>query len=438
MSTVIPGDELPGDPVPSGEAAPAGASPGDAAAGGAPAAVPPGAPVRLYPLTYLDEGDEVTVGRPDIDSYAVLPADGAALLRRLGDGVPPAQAAAWYRQTYGEPVDIDDFVDTLRELDFVRQADDDAEPAARPVRWRALGAAVFSPVGAVCLAALLTAWVVAMVRSPGLVPTYHNLFFTRYMTVLELVTFVCQFPLILLHEAAHALAGRRLGLRSRLSIGRRLYYVVFQTTMDGLVSVPRRKRYVPMLAGILTDLAVLAALTLGAAATEGPDGHPSTTGRILLALAYMTLLRVSWQLWFYLETDLYYVVVTVLDCVDLQATARDVLRQRLNRLLGRPHTVPDETRWHPRDLSVSRWYSWLLLVGWTVSIGTLLAGVLPVAVRVLSTVLGRLVTSHTHGTAGLLDSVGFLVINLAQLAVIAHLVRRERRARRARSSDVPS
>jgi hypothetical protein len=45
---------------------------------------------------------------------------------------------------------------------------------------------------------------------------------THYMSVLTLAMFFGQLPLILLHESAHALAGRRLGVPSRLSIGRRL------------------------------------------------------------------------------------------------------------------------------------------------------------------------------------------------------------------------
>ena len=40
-------------------------------------------PIALYPLVYLDEDDQVTVGRADIDSYAILPPDGAALVRQL-------------------------------------------------------------------------------------------------------------------------------------------------------------------------------------------------------------------------------------------------------------------------------------------------------------------------------------------------------------------
>jgi hypothetical protein len=44
------------------------------------------APLRLHPLTYLDEGDDVTLGRADIDSYGLFPPDGAALLQQLEAG----------------------------------------------------------------------------------------------------------------------------------------------------------------------------------------------------------------------------------------------------------------------------------------------------------------------------------------------------------------
>ena len=198
-------------------------------------------PVLLHSLVFLDEGSEVTVGRADVDGYVVLPGRGAGLLRRLEEGLTPAETSDWYERTYGERVDIDSFLDDLDELGFLRDPGEAAH-AALPVRWERLARMIFSPAGAGCLAAALIASAVVMVTSPELLPSYHDLFFTHYMTVLELVTFLGQFPLILLHELAHALAGRRLGLRTRLSIDRRMYYVVFVTEMDGLVTVPRRKR----------------------------------------------------------------------------------------------------------------------------------------------------------------------------------------------------
>ena len=194
--------------------------------------------VRVHPLVYLDEGDEVTVGRSDTGSFVVLPSDGAALLRKLESGMTIGAAETWYALTYGEPLDVSDFVADLDELGFI-QHPGDTQSLIAPVRWQRLGAAVFSPVMVVLYLALLAAWLTATIREPHLRPRPHNLIFTQYMSVLLLVLFFGQIPLMLVHETAHALAGRRLGLRSKLSIGRRLQFVVFETSITSPVTPSR-------------------------------------------------------------------------------------------------------------------------------------------------------------------------------------------------------
>jgi hypothetical protein len=383
--------------------------------------------VALHELTYLDEGDEVVVGRPDIESYAVLPRDGAELLRRLAGGETPRSAATWYESEYHEPLDVADFLATIGELGFIR-AQGEAVVARAPVRWTRLGRAVFSPVAGAVLVGLVTLALIAIVRRPALVPDYRDVFFTRSLVVIELVAFLGQIPLLFLHEAAHALAGRRLGLPTRLGIGRRLYYVVFETTMDSLVSVPRRRRYLPMLAGMLADLAAVSVLLLVAAATETAAGGLTTVGRIALALAFTTLLRITWQFWFYLQTDLYYVVVTTLGCVDLQRTAKQLLRNKLNRLIGRTTHLVDESDWHARDAAVARWYAWLLLVGYATSITTLLLVGIPAARRMVELVVTSL-NGSTHDAGHVWDSVVFLSLNLIQIVVLAWVAVRDRRRR---------
>ena len=383
-------------------------------------------PVALHPLTFLDEGDEVTVGRSDIDSYCVLPADGAALLRELASGTAPRPAAAWYEATYGQSVDIAEFLEAMDEMGFVA-APGEQVPVSRPVRWQRLGRAVFSPVALLGYGALLIAAIVTMIQHHDLAPQYHNLFFSPYVTVVVMVVFVGQFPFILLHESFHALAGRRLGLRSRMGIGRRLYFVVIETSLDGLVAVPRRKRYLPMLAGMLVDLVSVAVLTLVAALLRGPDGAEPVIGGVCLAMAFANLLRFVWQFYFYLQTDLYHVVVTVFGCVDLQKTARRMIANRVNRVLGRRGRLIDETTWHPTDRAVARWYSWLLVIGYGFSIGTLLLAGVPATYHMFSVVLGRLFSGA--GLAGVTDSVAFLVVNVVQFAVLGYLLLRQRRDR---------
>jgi hypothetical protein len=97
---------------------------------------------RVVPheLSYLAEGDDVTVGRRDIDAHAVLSVEVAELVRRLANGLTPRQAAAWYRETYGERIDVLDLVTTLEELGFLCVA---AQSPAQ-ARWQRLGRALLA------------------------------------------------------------------------------------------------------------------------------------------------------------------------------------------------------------------------------------------------------------------------------------------------------
>ena len=86
----------------------------------APPTTLPTTPLQFHELSFLDEGDgDILIGRADIDSYGVFPADGAALVEQLRSGRPPGEAAAWYLHTFGESVDMPEFIDTLTELELI-------------------------------------------------------------------------------------------------------------------------------------------------------------------------------------------------------------------------------------------------------------------------------------------------------------------------------
>ena len=387
-------------------------------------------PLRLHPLTYLEEGDEVTVGRADISSFGLFPADGAALLRHLEAGHPPNEAARWYAEQYGEQVDIAEFIEVLQELDLIVKDGETVQDAA-PVKWQRLGRALFSPVAWTGYALVVAAAATAIIRQPALVPTYHNLLFTHSSLVLLMLGVALgQVPWMLLHEGFHMLAGRRLGLPCTLRIGRRFYYVVFVTTLDGLVSVPRRKRYLPMVAGMIADVLAFSVLTLGAAALHGSTGLAGLAYRLLLSMAFGVVLRLAWQFYFFLRTDLYYLVITVLGCNDLQATARQMLRNRFWRLVGRTGKLADESAWHPRDAAVARWYSWLMLAGYALIIAMLVTTALPIGLRLTEQAIHELTVSRSVLTVG--DVLAFLVLNFWEPVLALTLTVRAFRRRRSR------
>ena len=383
--------------------------------------------LRLYPLTFLEEGDEVTVGRPDIDSYGLFPVDAAALLRRLEAGDSPNQAARWFGEEYGEQVDILEFLEVLDEYEMlVPEGEQVAE--AKAVRWQRLGTALFSPPAWVLYTALIAAGVAAMLLDRHVTPRYQNIFFTTSSLVaLTLGNVIGQAPWILLHEGAHAVAGRRLGLNSTLRIGRRFYYLVFVTSLDGLVAVPRRKRYLPMLAGVLVDLLVASALTLAAIPLVGDHGVAGLVGRLFLAMAFGTLMRFAWQFYFFLRTDLYFLATTVLGCNDLQTVARQTLQNRFWGLLGRQDKLVDPETWTPRDRSVARWYVWLMVAGYTLMTVLLVVAVIPTAIKITELAVHKLVANPTP--LNITDICVFLVLNFGELVIAGVLAVRGWRRR---------
>ncbi|GAA0526176.1 hypothetical protein GCM10010172_03360 [Paractinoplanes ferrugineus] len=383
--------------------------------------------VRLHSLTYLEEDGEITIGRTEIDSYAVFPADGAAFVQRLQNGETPRQAALWYSSVYDEEIDAAHIVGALEELGFLRTGGEPAE-ATGPVRWQGLGRALFSPVAWVLYGALLGWAGILMVRSTDLVPTYHDLFFTEYYTIVVVGLFVGAMPLALLHESFHALAGRRLGLRSRLRIGRRFYFIVLETSLDGLVAVPRRKRYLPILAGLVADVLVVAVLVIGADLSRLPDGSFSRLGMVCQAFTFATVLRIVWQFFFYLRTDIYILITTVLGCSDLHGTAKQMVTDRVRRGFGRA-PVADPSQWHPVDRQAARWYSWLIVAGYSFSGATLLFAAIPASYHVFAGIVDRFVGGAT--TAQTVDSALFLALNVPQFAFTVWLGIRERRERAA-------
>jgi hypothetical protein len=340
--------------------------------------------------------------------------DGAELLRRLRSGVGLAEAGRWYRERYGEPVDMDDFLATLRELEFVRVPGEPETGGVQP-GWQRLGRIAFSwPAWLGYLA--VCGWAVALlVRVPHLRPSHDDFFFTPSLLVLELGLFFGQLPGILCHEAMHALAARRLGVPTRLRLGNRLHLLVVETHLNGLWSVPRRRRYLPLLAGMVGDVLWWSLLTILAWLTGGP---------YFLALALSTLLRLAWQFYFYLRTDMYQVLVTALGCVDLHRTTREYLANRLRR-----HARYDEERWHPRDRQVARWYAHFFVWGYVFTLGTLAWIGIPFVVRVLAGIVERMLDDEAFGPR-FFDGLATLVLNLVPMVIVAVLVRRRRKERR--------
>ncbi|MEV0317137.1 hypothetical protein ACIBKX_36695 [Streptomyces sp. NPDC050658] len=371
--------------------------------------------IEFHPLTFVDEHDGVVVGRPDTESYAVLPHDGAALLRQLAAGREAGEAAQWYLSEYGESVDIGGFVSTLRELGFVREGPQSATPPPR-LRLRRLSAWLFSPVAWGVHALLVAVCVAVMVTHPDVRPRPDNVFFTPSLVAVQLALAFVQVPAVAWHESFHVLAGRRLGLPTRLTVSRRLFFIVVEAHLDGLYSVPRKQRQLPFLAGMLADVLLFSALTLVAAA------GPRPVAAFALAVAYTVLLRLAWQFYVFLRTDLYYVFTTLLGCTDLHGATSAYLRRKLSRLPRvKPPADDADSAWSQRDRVMAPWFALITVGGVGILLTTVVLALIPLTVGFLT----RLGPALAHGTADgarFWDSataVGLLALEFTLLILIS-------------------
>jgi hypothetical protein len=389
-----------------------------------------GSRLRLHPLTYVDEGDGVMVGRPDTGSYGVFPREGADLIRSLAaGGTLESGAQRWHEQT-GASLDVPDFLGILDDLGFVA-ADGEARAEPPPVGWRRLATAVFSPPAWLLYAAVVLAGLAAMAADPRLRPSYRNVFFTEHIALIPIALLFGQFPLLLLHEGFHALAARRLGLPSRLGIGRRFYYLVAETRLNSLYSVPRAQRYLPFFAGALIDTVGVAGFT--ALAWAGRHwGAPAWLSGLALAYAFSGVLRVAWQCLFYLETDFYFVLNTASGCADLHGAARHRVRGWVSRALRRPPR-PGADAWSDRDHAMARWYAPLIVTGYGFSLIMLVTVAIPTAVRFWSTVVHRLDGSQSRTVGTVADTLVFVLFSLTELGLLGYVTIRDLRRRRRAS-----
>ncbi|TDC73201.1 hypothetical protein [Streptomyces hainanensis] len=338
--------------------------------------------VRLRPLSVVPEGDdEVLVGDPATGTFVTIPAVGGVVIEALRRGATVDEAAAEAEAFAGQPVNVPSFVETLGELGFLAEDGEDgedgedparSEPAKNaPIQARRWMTAIrqetvrpfFGPVAWACYAACLLFAVGVLVLRPGLVPEPGEdafAFDDIGVSALAWVPFV--WFAAASHECGHWLAARALGIQTRFGIDRRMIMLVFETDLTQLWTVPRRRRYGPLLGGLAVDSVLLAALLAGRLAIDvGAWSPPGTVDALLAAWVFVKVVQMLWQSMVFLRTDLYAVLVNALGCHNLWRVKSLLLRRAFGRLTeeqAEELAASSET-----DLRVGRWFRWLWLAG---------------------------------------------------------------------------
>lgn len=343
--------------------------------------------VRLRPLSVVPEGDEVLVGDPESGTFVTIPAIGGLVINALARGATIEEVAAEAEAAAGQPVDIPAFVATLTELGFVDDGSSEGTEAVRtaPIqgrRWLAgvserLVRPLFGKVAWACYVAIALYCVGVFVAVPDLFPSAARDAFPFGDVGLSAVLLVpFTMATMALHECGHWLAARAMGLRARFGVDRRMMLLVFETDLTQVWSVPRAKRYGPLLGGMAIDVVLLGVLlTVRLLIDDGP------LSAVLAVGIYLKLAGFLWQCMVFLRTDLYAVLVNLLRCHNLWRVKTLMLRQAVGRLTDAE--AEELAAASDADRRAGRWFRWLWLAGFAGVLAWFGFFVLPVIVVVL-------------------------------------------------------
>jgi hypothetical protein len=356
--------------------------------------------VRLRPLSMVAEGDDVLVGDPETGTFVTIPAIGGVVITALQRGASIEEVAAEAEAAMGQPVDVPAFVATLTELGFVEDGSDEPLAAVRtaPIqgrRWlrgvsQRLARPFFGRIAWMCYAVLALFCVTMFATVPELFPNSAGDAFAFQDIGLSAVLLVSLSTLLkALHESGHWLAARAAGVRARFGVDRRLMLLVFETDLTQLWSMPRRRRYGPLLGGMAIDVVLLSVLLAARMLIHaGPRAHLSRVDELLAVAVYLTLAGLTWQCMIFLRTDLYAVLVNLLGCHNLWRVKTLMLRRAFRRLT--PRQAEELSQASAADRRAGRWFRWLWLAGFAGVLAWFAAFVFPVIAVVVAWTADRM------------------------------------------------
>jgi putative peptide zinc metalloprotease protein len=401
------------------------------------------------PLSVVRQGEDYLVGDVERGDYIALPEIGVMVIELLRSGRTVGQAAERASAAAGSDVDVADFAQALCAQGFAEPAPPGSaparvgsagagwatpgEPAVIRSRWAVV---LFGPFGWAMFGLIAAASVAIYLARPRLFPHSSDPFFlsspVRSVVAATIVMLLLGFG----HEVCHLLAARAEGVPARITVSRRLYLLVLETDLTRLWSIPRRRRYAPLMAGIALDLFVLFATQVTLVGqSAGWWSLPGVAARAAAALSYLQVAVIIAQFFVFLRTDIYAVLATATGCLNLWRVTRLTVRARLR--LATAAQREELTQASPHDLAVARWFGWVYTAGMVLATWFLFVYFLPVTIRLLTSMAHALAGADIRHAA-FWEALGFGLLLLSSRVMTLWVFTRDLAGRRHARGSTPA
>lgn len=302
--------------------------------------------VRFHELRVARDGKALILSSTMTASYLEL--DDAALrgIGLLQEGKTIGDAERALTAEYGTEYDLTQLVEFLTNRGFVARIDDFDLPLVENrrngvdlSRWISVGVArsVASPVTLALVGLCAFLALIFGIHTEAYRPSILDSQITRDPFVNIFALFGGLLVATMLHELGHYFAARRFGLKPVIRASHRFYVIVLQTDVSDAWLLPKWKRIVVFLAGISVNVMLIAVAIVVEWAYYSFAPHNSSADFYALAnfVAYVNFIPIIFQFFIFARTDLYFVVMTLLEERNLSRDATNMLVYRYQRFIRR-------------------------------------------------------------------------------------------------------
>ena len=289
--------------------------------------------ISLYPLRINKDKKYFIVEDILTGEFYEMPAICIEAIKMINDGQPLNLIEEILKDRYPEEqVDLQNFAMDLLELGLVKSLDGKIIPKKVEKKKKSgrlewippnIGRFFFNRYSSPLYSLITLVSIILFVMKPELFPMYDDVFVFDLMINNILAFLSISFLLVIVHEFGHVLAVRAEGLPTKIELGHRLFFIVFETDMSRVWSLQPEKRNRLYLAGMYFDAVVL---FLGLMVQILFVEHYYVVG-IAKMVVISTFIRVIYQFCVFMKTDMYYVLENWSGCYNLMESGQMLLKQ---------------------------------------------------------------------------------------------------------------
>lgn len=385
----------------------------------------------VIPLSIQKDGDTYLVGNAEIGDFYQFPESAVTILDMVKSGRTLSEITSHI--SADEDIDVADFIEQLISIGFIypmEQSDlfwknlknNSDNKRILNINPRIAGT-IFSPITLIIYVITVGYALYSAYYQPSLRVNWQAFYTDEYRSGLLVAVILLSLIDVVVHELSHMIAAAKYGVRSKYGLGNRLWTIVAETDLTGIMSLPKRLRYFPLLAGMMADILLISLITLLIGYIL--NFYQGFGIQILQALILQILSSLVWQFNVFVKTDIYFVLCTYFNYPDLDKDARIYLRRCIYRLTAGRFGASGADL-YDRHIGVLRLFSVVWLIGRTFSFAILFGVYLPTIIHYIVS------AAHSFSSPGesawvAYDTITFALISLTMTGVGMYTWLRQRK-----------